>query len=151
MIDKLLKAGFPYLSGALLLVIAGLGFAWYHASSDLELALSQAQTQAAELKGKSERIEALQAQLTSAQETAADNQKELLALQSKHQDLSGRYTTLQRDKAAAAVQNEQSIKEMMEKFDNENDSCAHQPMPEHVIRMLNNAASSAKRSIHSQK
>jgi chromosome segregation ATPase len=149
-IDKLLKAGLPYLSGALLLLIAGLGFAWYHASSGLKLAQSQAQTQAAELKGKSERIGALELQLTSAQETAAENQKELLALQSKHRDLSGRFTDLEKAKAAAAAHNAQTIKEMMEKFDNENDSCAHLPMPDHVIRMLNNAATSAKRSVHRQ-
>lgn len=150
MIDKLLKAGFPYLSGLLFLLIAGLGFAWYHASSDLKLAQSQAQTQAAELKGKSERIEALEMQLNRAQETAAENRQELIALQSKHLDLSGRYTNLERDKAAAAASNAQTIKEMMEKFDNENDSCAHLPMPDHVIRMLNNAATGAKRSVHRQ-
>lgn len=148
MIDKLLKAGLPYLSGALLLLIAGLGFAWYHAASDLKLAQSLAQTQAAELKGKSDRIEALEIQLSSAKDTADQNRAELIALQSKHLDLSGRYDDLEQAKAAAAERNEQTIKEMMEKFDNETDSCAHQPMPDHVIRMLNNAAAGAKRSVH---
>ncbi len=145
------KNPWPALIGAVavLLLIAGLSFGWYHASNQAALANGTIETRNAELKGKDERIAELLSNIESTKAIAESNADELRAQQYKNQVIAKKLSELEQQRRQDTESNQSKIKQLEEIL--REDFCANQRMPADVVRMLNEAAASAGRSaVHHQ-